>query len=56
MYNLLSLLIFNSELQKLADQEDSEAESSDDDWKQEGRKISEEITKGKMNFRRPAHY
>ena len=34
-----------SELQKLVD-EDSEAESSEDDWKVEGRKLSEDQTKG----------
>jgi len=34
-----------SELQQLADQDDSEGESSDDDWKTEGRKISEELTR-----------
>lgn len=37
----------NAELQQLADQEDTDGESSDDDWKQEGRKISEELSRGK---------
>ena len=39
-------LIKFKELQQLADQDDSEVESSDDDWKTEGRKISEELTRG----------
>jgi len=34
-----------SELQQLADQEDSDGESSEDDWKKEGRKISEDLAK-----------
>ena len=34
------------ELQQLADQEDSDGESSEDDWKKEGRKISEDLAKG----------
>jgi len=34
-----------NELQQLADQEDTDGESSDDDWKQEGRKISEELSR-----------
>ena len=38
-----------SELQKLVD-EDSEAESSEDDWKVEGRKLSEDQTKGALNL------
>ena len=35
-----------SELQKLVDQE-SDGESSEDDWKIEGRKLSEDLAKGK---------
>jgi len=37
-----------SELQKLVDQE-SDGESSEDDWKIEGRKLSEDLAKGTEN-------
>jgi len=40
-----------TELQQLADQEDSDGESSEDDWKKEGRKISEDLAKGASLFK-----
>ena len=49
-YSVKILHIFSKiiclELQQLADQEDSDGESSEDDWKKEGRKISEDLAKG----------